>query len=72
MEQAREWEYVLEPQEEGGFLIYVPDLPGVATEGATRDEAVEMLQEALRGYLATMRERGWPLPAVERGTVLAT
>jgi predicted RNase H-like HicB family nuclease len=29
------------------------------------------VQEALEGYLTTMERRGWPLPEVERGTVLA-
>ncbi|MEK6273205.1 MAG: type II toxin-antitoxin system HicB family antitoxin [Actinomycetota bacterium] len=69
MAEPREYEYVLEPQQDGGYLIYVPDLPDVATEGRTKEEAVSMLQDALAGYLETMRDRGWPLPEVERGKV---
>lgn len=71
MERPSEYQYVLEPQVEGGFLAYLPDLPDVASEGETREEALANLQEALKGYLTTMERRGWPLPEVERGTVLA-
>ena len=54
--------YVLEPQPGGGFLIYVPELPGLATEGATREEAIAMLHDALPAYLASMRAHGRPHP----------
>jgi predicted RNase H-like HicB family nuclease len=30
------------------FLICVPELPGLATEGDTREEAIAMLRAALR------------------------
>jgi len=53
---------VLEPQPGGGFLIYVPELPGLATEGATRQEAIAMLHDALPAYLASMRAHGRPHP----------
>lgn len=55
-------EYVLEPQPGGGFLIYVPELPGLATEGATPEEAIAMLGDALPAYLETMRTHGRPHP----------
>lgn len=71
MTTPSEFEYVLEGQSDGSFLIYVPELPGLVTEGATRDEALAMLRDALPGYLASMREHGHPLPQVERGTVAA-
>lgn len=37
MSELREFEYVLERQADGGFLIYIPKLPGLASEGATRE-----------------------------------
>lgn len=55
-------EHVLEPQPGGGFLIYVPGLPGLATEGATREEAIAMLHDALPVYLESMRAHGRPHP----------
>jgi len=62
--EAKEYDVVLAEQREGGFVVTVPDLPDVVTEGATREEALAMAQDAIEGYLETMRERGWsrPLP----------
>ena len=42
---------VLEPQEEGGFTVYVPSLPGCISEGDTREEAIENIKEAIELYL---------------------
>ena len=55
------YEVVLVAQEEGGFTVSVPDLPDVVTEGETKEEALEMARDAIEGYLAVMRERGWPI-----------
>jgi len=62
MSEPREFEYVLERQSDGGFLIYVPELPGLATEGDTREEAIAMLRDALPAYLESMRAHDLPLP----------
>lgn len=61
MEDRAEYEVVLIPQAEGGYLVSVPDLPDVVTEGETREEALTMARDAIEGYLAVMRERGWPI-----------
>ena len=42
---------VLEPQEEGGFTVYVPALPGCISQGETKDEAIANIQEAIQLYL---------------------
>lgn len=42
---------VLEPSEEGGFTAWVPALPGCVSEGATRDEALTNIREAIDLYL---------------------
>lgn len=42
---------VLEPQEEGGFTVYVPALPGCISEGETREDAVKNIKEAIELYL---------------------
>lgn len=31
---------VLEPQEEGGYTVYVPALPGCVSQGETAEEAM--------------------------------
>ncbi|MEX2548069.1 MAG: type II toxin-antitoxin system HicB family antitoxin [Chloroflexota bacterium] len=61
MDRQRQYEVVLVPQPEGGFVVSVPDLPDVITEGETREEALEMARDAIEGYLETMREKGWPI-----------
>jgi antitoxin HicB len=69
---TRQYEVVLVPQTEGGFVVSVPELPGVATEGETVAEALAMAKDAIEGYLATMRDRGWELPSVRRERVAVT
>ncbi len=43
---------MFEPQEEGGFHVSSPDVPGVNTEGDTRADAIENLTEPLLLALA--------------------
>ena len=74
MEQPREVEFVFAPQEEGGYHVYAPDLPGLHTQGDTLEEASESAKEALELYVEGLREDGqsidtgvirrkFPLPA---------
>ncbi len=42
MPKANEIEVVFEPQPEGGFTVYSPELPGMVTQGDTLEEAEEM------------------------------
>jgi predicted RNase H-like HicB family nuclease len=58
MDQPREIELVFAPQDEGGYHVYAPDLPGLHTEGDTLDEATANAQEALALYVEGMREDG--------------
>ncbi|HPC81238.1 MAG: type II toxin-antitoxin system HicB family antitoxin [Candidatus Methanofastidiosa archaeon] len=42
---------ILEPQEEGGFTVYVPSLPGCISQGETKAEALKNIKEAIELYL---------------------
>ena len=42
---------VLEEQEEGGFTVYVPSLPGCISQGETINEALKNIKEAVGLYL---------------------
>lgn len=42
---------ILEPQEEGGYTVYVPSLPGCISQGDTKEEALENIKEAIELYL---------------------
>ncbi len=54
---------VLEPAEEGGFVVTCPTLRrGVVTEGETLEEAHAMALDALEGYLDVIRMDGRPIP----------
>jgi antitoxin HicB len=64
--EEMEFEVVLTPQAEGGFTVSVPDLPGVVTEGDTREEALEMARDAIQLYLSVHRDKGWPVEQVLR------
>ena len=60
-----QFDVIFEPQDEGGYTAYVPDLPGCVSEGETLEEATSMIQEAMALYLESRQERGWVLPKVE-------
>jgi len=53
---------VLEPAEEGGFVVHVPALPEICTEGDTEAEALAMAREAIELVIASRLERGEPVP----------
>lgn len=55
-------EVVFEPQPEGGFTVYSPDLPGMVTEGDTLEEATANAREAIELYVESMRDRGRQVP----------
>lgn len=42
---------VLELQEEGGYTVYAPSLPGCVSQGETKEEALENIKEAIELYL---------------------
>ena len=37
---------------DGGYSVSVPGLPGCWSQGATEQEALASIQDAIRGYLA--------------------
>jgi predicted RNase H-like HicB family nuclease len=60
-----EFDVVFEPQDEGSYTAYVPDLPGCVSEGETLEEATALIQEAMALYLESREEHGWALPRIE-------
>lgn len=42
---------VLEKQEEGGYTVYVPSLPGCISQGETESEAIDNIKEAIELHL---------------------
>ncbi len=56
---------VFEPAEEGGYVVFFPAIPNLATQGETLEEAREMAEDCLRCYLEGLRKDGLPLPESE-------
>jgi predicted RNase H-like HicB family nuclease len=45
-----ELKIVLEEQEEGGYTVYVPALPGCISQGDSVEEAISNIKEAILLY----------------------
>jgi predicted RNase H-like HicB family nuclease len=49
------YKVVLEPSDEG-FAVSVPGLPGCHSQGATEEDALDNIRDALREYLEVVDE----------------
>jgi predicted RNase H-like HicB family nuclease len=59
---TRSYTVTYERDEDGFVVASVPTLPGCHSQGRTLDEAQHNIREAMRGYLASLKFRGEPLP----------
>jgi antitoxin HicB len=57
-----EYRIVLIPEDDGGFSVSVPALPGCYTQGDTREEAIEMAKGAIELHLEALRDDGESAP----------
>jgi antitoxin HicB len=48
----------LEEDEDGFIVAECPSLPGCLSQGRTREEALANIEEAIRGYIASLRKHG--------------
>ena len=53
---------LIEQDEDGRFVATCPTLPGCLSEGATRGEALANIQDAIAGYLESLRKHDEPVP----------
>ncbi len=54
-----------------GFGAYVPDLPGCVTAGASQDEVLQLIREAIEMHIEAMLKDGEPVPApASRGALV--
>ena len=61
---------LLPPEEGGGFLALVPDLPGCMSDGASPEEAVANVQDAIATWIEAANDLGHAVPAASRHLVL--
>ena len=53
---------VILEQGTSSFGAYVPDLPGCVAAAETREEALQLIAEAIEIHLEDLRERGEEIP----------
>lgn len=53
---------LIEQDEDGIFVAQAPALPGCISQGATRDEALDNIQEAIEAYLDSLKAHDEPIP----------
>ena len=49
---------ILEPEEDGGYSVHCPSLPGCSSQGDTPEEALANIQEAISGVLKVRQQEG--------------
>lgn len=60
---ARNYSFIAKADlEDGGWIIYYPDLPGVMTQAETYAEIGEMAEDALRVWVEAQLDAGRPIP----------
>ena len=63
LEQERAKNYIfsaeVEREADGRWSAWIEALPGCATWGYTRKDALDALQEATHAYLAVLQDEGW-------------
>jgi antitoxin HicB len=63
---TRKFKVILNPNEDGGYTVHVPILPGCISEGDTREQALANIKEAIEGYCESLEADGEPIPS-EKG-----
>ena len=62
MTASHTYSVILEPLEEGGFLVHVPAFPEIWVESETEEEAMAGAKEAIERVIAGFAERGATVP----------
>jgi antitoxin HicB len=62
---------IFEPAKEGGYVVYVPALPGCVTQGETFEEASAMAKDAINGYLLVLRDLNEEIPIESENSIIS-
>ena len=62
MEAKMRYRVIIEQDEDGFFVAECPALPGCISQGKTRDEALENIKDAIKGYLESLKKHNDPVP----------
>ncbi|PIU66450.1 MAG: type II toxin-antitoxin system HicB family antitoxin [Armatimonadetes bacterium CG07_land_8_20_14_0_80_40_9] len=60
----REYTYtvILEREEDGGYHVFCPALPGCHSQGDAYDEAIKNIKDAIKIYLESLEAHGERIP----------
>ena len=61
----------LSPEDGGGFLATVPDLPGCMSDGETPEEALTNVQDAIAAWIEAAQDMGRKVPQPSKQLALA-
>lgn len=61
-ETILKYDVIFEEQPIGGYTVTVPSLPGCISEGATFEEAKDMISDAIKLYLEDLEADGEKIP----------
>jgi len=53
---------IIEQGRESGYVAYAPALKGCVSQGATREDALKNIKEAMEAYVEALLEDGLPVP----------
>jgi predicted RNase H-like HicB family nuclease len=51
----------IDRDEDGVWIVECPSIPGCVSQGATKEEALENVKDAIRQCLQVRAEKGYPL-----------
>jgi len=57
--------------EDGAWVVECPSIPGCVSQGKTKQEALDSIQDAIRECLTVRAERGMPLTVETRQVEVA-
>jgi len=69
-QQVHNYTAFFEPAEEGGYVVYIPALPGCATQGETFEEAELMAKDAVKTYLEALKDLKEEIPFEPEETII--
>ncbi len=61
----------IERDEDGVWIVECPSIPGCVSQGATKDEAIENIKDAIKICLEVRAEKGLPLTIETRQVEVA-
>jgi predicted RNase H-like HicB family nuclease len=61
----------IDRDEDGVWIIECPSIPGCVSQGATKEEALENVKDAIRQCLQVRAEKGYPLTIETRQVEVA-